>query len=213
MGDARDVTEQRQRVPAGDRGGRPPVTTPHDLAAVAQRLFVAHGFDETSVDDIAAAAGIGRRTFFRYFATKADVLFADSPRELALLRAGLAGARPGEPYRAVVTRAVVEALRTAPADREWALHRAHLIFTVPAAQAHAVRAWAQWRQIAVDHARALPHADPLFPLAVGHGVLAGTLAAHEQWLTTPDDDLARLLEGMLDLLLPPEPPVPGGGAP
>jgi hypothetical protein len=36
-------------------------------------------------------------------------------------------------------------------------------------------------------------------------VLAATLAAHEHWLTVPDDDLGRLLTGMLDLLLPPQP--------
>ncbi|TFV55685.1 TetR family transcriptional regulator [Geodermatophilus sp. DF01-2] len=193
-------------VPASDRGGRPAVTSAHELAAVAQRLFVAGGFDETSVEDIAAAAGIGRRTFFRYFPTKADVLFADSPRELARLREGLAEARPGEPYRTVVTRAVVEALRIPPGEREWALHRAQLFFTVPAVQAHAARVWAEWRRLAADHARTVPHADPLFPVAVGHAVLAGTLAAHEQWLTVPDEDLDRLLAGMLDLLLPPEPP-------
>ena len=74
---------QQGRVASGDRGGRPAVTSAHELAAVAQRLFIAHGFDETSVDDIATAAGISRRTFFRYFSTKADVCFADSPAELA----------------------------------------------------------------------------------------------------------------------------------
>jgi AcrR family transcriptional regulator len=189
----------------GDRGGRPAVTSAHELAAVAQRLFVSRGFDETSIEDIATAAGIGRRTFFRYFPTKADVLFADSPRELARLREGLATAEPGEPYRAVVTRAVVEALRFPPGEREWALHRAQLVFTVPALQAHAVRVWAEWRRLAADHARTVPHTDPLFPTAVGHAVLAATLAAHEHWVAVPDEDLGRLLAGMLALLLPPEP--------
>jgi AcrR family transcriptional regulator len=204
MGQAAGVTERRRPV-TGDRGGRPAVTSAHELAAVAQRLFVSRGFDETSIEDIATAAGIGRRTFFRYFPTKADVLFADSPRELARLREGLATAEPGEPYRAVVTRAVVEALRIPPGEREWALHRAQLVFTVPALQAHAVRVWAEWRRLAADHARTVSHTDPLFPTAVGHAVLAATLAAHEHWVAVPDEDLGRLLAGMLALLLPPEP--------
>ncbi|MGY1593520.1 TetR family transcriptional regulator [Geodermatophilus sp. SYSU D00708] len=195
----------RESVPSGDRGGRPPVTSAHELAAVAQRLFVARGFDETSVDDIAAQAGISRRTFFRYFPTKADVLFVEIPREIDRLRSGLAGAAPGEPYRAVVRRAVVDALSFPAGEREWALHRAQLFTTVPAVQAHAVRVWAQWRQLAVDHARTLGSPDPLFPLAVGHAVLAATLAAHEHWVSAPDEDLGRVLAGMLDLLLPPEP--------
>lgn len=40
----------------------------------ASRLFTAHGFQETTVDDIAREAGIGRRTFFRYFRSKEDVV-------------------------------------------------------------------------------------------------------------------------------------------
>ncbi len=196
---------ERPRAVTGERSGRPPVTSAHELAAVAQRMFVAGGYDETSVDEIAAAAGIGRRTFFRYFPTKADVFFTDSPRELDQLRQGLASGRPGEPYRAVVTRAVVDALRIPPGQREWALHRAQLVLGVPGVQAHATRVWAQWRQQAVEYARTVPHTDPLFPRAVGHAVLAATLAAHEHWLTVPDDDLGRLLTGMLDLLLPPQP--------
>lgn len=204
MGQAAGVTERRRPV-TGDRGGRPAVTSAHELAAVAQRLFVSRGFDETSIEDIATAAGIGRRTFFRYFPTKADVLFADSPRELARLREGLAAVEPGESYRAVVTRAVIEALHIPPGEREWALHRAQLFFTVPAVQAHAARVWTEWRRLAADHARTVPHDDPLFPTAVGHAVLAATLAAHEHWLTVPDEDLGRLLAGMLALLLPPEP--------
>ncbi len=206
--DEADGVAERSGSGAGERSGRPPVTSAHDLAAVAQRMFVAGGFDETSVDDIAAAAGIGRRTFFRYFPTKADVLFADSPRELEQLRRALAAARPGEPYRAVVTRAVVETLRIRPGEEQWALHRAQLVLTVPAVQAHATRVWAQWRGLAVDYARTVPHTHPLFPPAVGHAVLAATLAAHEHWLTVPDEDLGRLLTGMLDLLLPAEPDAP-----
>jgi hypothetical protein len=45
----------------------------------------------------------------------------------------------------------------------------------------------------------------MFPLAVGHAVLAATLAAHEHWITEPGSDLADALTGMLRLLLPPEP--------
>ncbi len=45
------------------------------LAELAIELFVEHGYDATTVDDIAAAAGVSKRSFFRYFPTKDDVLF------------------------------------------------------------------------------------------------------------------------------------------
>ncbi|MEV4799478.1 TetR family transcriptional regulator [Nonomuraea sp. NPDC049421] len=45
------------------------------LADVAMELFTSRGFDETTVEDIAQAAGISKRSFFRYFPTKEDVVF------------------------------------------------------------------------------------------------------------------------------------------
>ena len=59
------------------RPGRPPSTTHSDLEELCIALFVERGFDATSVDDIAAAAGIARRTFFRYYPSKADVVWGD----------------------------------------------------------------------------------------------------------------------------------------
>jgi AcrR family transcriptional regulator len=45
-----------------------------EIAAVAMRLFLEQGFEKTTVDQIAAAAGLSRTSFFRYFATKEDVV-------------------------------------------------------------------------------------------------------------------------------------------
>jgi AcrR family transcriptional regulator len=58
-----------------------------ELTAVAQDLFVEQGYDSTTVDQIAAAAGMSKRTFFRYFPSKDDLvigkydLFADRMAE------------------------------------------------------------------------------------------------------------------------------------
>jgi mycofactocin system transcriptional regulator len=193
--------------PSRNLGGRPAITSAHQLAAAAQRLFLANGFDQTSVDDIATAVGVSRRTFFRYFATKADVLWVESPAEFARLRENLAAAPDDEPYPTALIRAVLAALAFPPDQREWALHRAQLVFTVPAVQSPASKRFTEWRMIATEFAASrcgLPQ-DALFPLAVGHAVLAGTLAAHEYWIAHPDEDLFPILEQSLQLLLPREP--------
>ncbi|WP_448624439.1 acyl-CoA-like ligand-binding transcription factor [Geodermatophilus sp. URMC 64] len=190
---------------SGDRGGRPAITTAHEVAAVAQRLFISQGFDRTSIDDIARAAGISRRTFFRYFPSKADVLFVESQAELARLREGLRTAPSDASYRDVVMRAVLAALRLAPEDREWALQRAQLVLSVPALQAHAAVVFARWRGTAAHYARARFPGDDLFASAVGHAVLAATLAAHEFWIAHPEAELEDVLRDVLGLLLPKEP--------
>jgi mycofactocin system transcriptional regulator len=198
------MTTGDEPVRRGDRGGRPASITAHELAEVAQRLFVEHGFDHVSVDQVAAAAGISRRTFFRYFATKADVLFVESPREVQSLRDCLARASDAEPWDAVLRRAVVQALEF-PADQyEWAYQRAQLITAVPALRAYATTIFTAWQSAATDFAadRLRQPRDALLPLAIGHAVLAASLTAHEHWVAHPGSSLSESLEAALDALLP-----------
>lgn len=48
---------------------------------VALQLFLERGYDATTVDDVAAAAGVSRASFFRYFQSKEGVVFARSQRD------------------------------------------------------------------------------------------------------------------------------------
>jgi len=194
------------RPPAqGERGGRPAATSAHELAAVAQRLFVERGFDRTTIEEVAAAAGISRRTFFRYFSTKADVLFVESPREVQQLRDRLAGAPADEPYPLALQRAVVEALAFPPHEHEYVRQRAQLVLAEPALQAHATTIFAEWRSVASGFvaARLGCGADDLVPVAMGHAVLATTMAAHEHWVAHPGTRLADALEAAAAVLLTP----------
>ena len=63
------------------------------LTRVAMALFLARGFEATTLDDIASAADISRRSFFHYFASKEDVVFAWQEESSAALIAAVA-ARP-----------------------------------------------------------------------------------------------------------------------
>ena len=60
-----------------------------DITEAALDLFARQGFDATTVDQVAGAAGISAATFFRYFATKEDVLFSDEESSAAELVAAV----------------------------------------------------------------------------------------------------------------------------
>jgi AcrR family transcriptional regulator len=45
-----------------------------ELVDAAQNLFIAKGFEQTTIDDIAKAVGMSRRSFFRYFSSKDDLV-------------------------------------------------------------------------------------------------------------------------------------------
>jgi AcrR family transcriptional regulator len=81
-----------------------------EIFNAAWRLFGARGYEETTVAQIAAAAGVSRRTFFRYFASKEDVL-VETTDEFAEAMLAAMEARPlDEPPLVAIERALVPVL-------------------------------------------------------------------------------------------------------
>ncbi|WP_053140934.1 TetR family transcriptional regulator [Streptomyces ambofaciens] len=122
----------------GDRadaaGTRPPMR--EALVSAAFRLFLERGYEQTTVDDIVALAGVGRRSFFRYFPSKEDVVFPDHERCLADMTAFLA-ASPGEadPVRRVCDAARL-VLRMYAENPAFSVQRYHLTKKVPGLRAY-----------------------------------------------------------------------------
>lgn len=113
------------------------------IIAAAMALFAERGFDAVTVTDIASRAEVGRSTFFRYFADKQEVLFADDAELLAQLVAACeATAGPLAPLGAsladalVVARAGLLALTRRIAEQsQWLELRARLVEMHPELQA------------------------------------------------------------------------------
>jgi TetR/AcrR family transcriptional regulator, regulator of mycofactocin system len=186
----------------GARRGRPPSTSRRELQRIALRLFDAHGFDNTTIEQIAAEAGVSERTFFRYFTTKASVLWAEFDTEVAAIRDALADVPESVPMMDAIRTAVVAANHYRAEDVPDMRMRMALIATQPALSFGAAEHYAHWEQAVSDFAArrlGLP-ADSLFPLAVGRTVLAACRAAYDRWSDRADNDLPAYLDAVLSAL-------------
>lgn len=176
--------------------GRRPSTSRAQLERVALDLFSSRGFEETTVDDIAAAAGIGRRTFFRYYASKNDAVWGDFDTQLGRLRQWFDDCKPDVPLMDAVHRAVV-AFNRLPKDEEpWHRRRMALILNTPALQAHSTPMYARWRAVIAEFAAARTGAAPqdLLPQLIAYAALGAAVASYDQWLRDADAELEPLLE-------------------
>lgn len=90
------------------------LATRRALEKAALRLFAHDGFDATSIEAIAAEAEVSARTFFRYFATKDEVLTPDREERQALLVSAV-GTAAGPPNRSALEIAAAALLSIAPA--------------------------------------------------------------------------------------------------
>ncbi|MCF8589794.1 mycofactocin system transcriptional regulator [Gordonia liuliyuniae] len=180
----------------GPLGGRPAATTRGRLSAVAIELFTTQGFDETSVDDIAAAAGIARRTLFRYYPSKNSLAWGEFDEHLRGLHSLLAETPDDVQLGESLTRALVQFNEVPEEMIEQHRSRMALLLGVPALQAHSMIMYADWRQVIAEHSAArlgLQAGDHL-PQTIAWMTLGTALAAYDQWLLDPASDLTELLQ-------------------
>jgi TetR/AcrR family transcriptional regulator, regulator of mycofactocin system len=173
------------------------------LEDASLRLFAEWGFERTTVDDLAAAAGVGRRTIFRYFPSKNDIVFGALDERLRMLAAELdAGRVSGLPLFEMMRRAFHVTSSYEAHERTSLALRIQLIATVPSLQAHAALRYRAWE----DTVRAAVVArtgegDGVYARAYAKAVVAVMWAAFDAWHEEgAGDDLAQTVDAALDLL-------------
>jgi mycofactocin system transcriptional regulator len=178
----------------GASRGRPPSTSRQSVERTALALFGSRGFEQTTVEEIAAELGVGRRTVFRYFPSKNDIVWGDFDRVLDRLRDELDGQGEGVSVMEALAAAAVASNRY-PAEQLPDLRtRMTLITTVPALQAHSALRYADWRGVVAEYVgrrRGERPAD-LVPQTVAFAALGASMAAFSVWVEEGGD-----LEGCL----------------
>lgn len=169
------------------------------LAAAALDLFGEHGFDQVTVNDIAARAGLTARTFFRHYADKREVLFGGADTLLEMLTTAVA-TRPDGPALDAVAAALEAVSTTIGGDRDHSRRRAAVIAAHPELQERELIKLASWSRTLADALRARGD-DPLTADLVAETGMAAFRVGFESWLHGPArQDLAAAVGSALTRL-------------
>ena len=162
-------------------------------------LFAERGFAGTTLYDIAAALGVGRRTVLRYYPSKNDIPWGQFSETLQ----GFADLLDQMPLHLPLHEAVhrgVLAFNTFPeAAVDSHRERMRLILTTPELQSHSVQQYAAWRSVVaryVARRTGRPERDML-PQLVGRVSLALALSAYDTWLEAGDRPLLECIDAAM----------------
>ena len=196
------VSPEDERPASGHARGRRPATSRERVARAALELFARDGYEETTVEDIAVAVGVSRRTFFRYYESKRDVVWGEFDAELARFEAELSDPDDRAPMMEVLRRAVVATNRFGAGELDELRIRIGLIATVPTLTAHSAVRYAEWCEVVARFAARRLGADPgeLGPQTVAQAALGAATAAFACWATSGSDDLATDLDRAFRML-------------
>lgn len=175
---------------SGNGGARGVAPASRDVVASAVRLFTANGYEATTMDDIAAASGTSRRSLFRNFGSKEDILFAEHDALFDTVVAYLEASPEDDPAATIraAARMVFQAYVSA---REITVPRFRLVRAVPRLRDREIAMTARYQRA---FSRYLTGGEPEGPRALAAEALAAAvIAAHNHvlrsWLHAPEDPI------------------------
>ena len=168
------------------------------LVHSALEQFAAKGFEHVTIEDIVGACDVSPRTFFRYFSSKEDVLFADADEK----RRNLVEVLEAQPEDVPLLRALQVAISTLCDDyedqREFLQLRHHIITTTPALRGRAAERTHSWESTVVEEMRRTGRAGKMndFDLKIMVAVAMTALrVSTEQWI---NDEKPGELQSLVD---------------
>lgn len=166
-----------------------------DIEGTALRLFLERGYDATTVDDLAVAVGTSRRTVFRYFATKEDLILAsmrDKGRELA---EAVLGAAPGQDPREALSEVLLTFADEFDQGLPLSRQRARLLASTPSLRAALALKHLEWREalgaVISTRLRGGKSSRALRAEAIAGGALACLDVAATMWSREEDGPTLR----------------------
>ncbi|GLY29730.1 TetR/AcrR family transcriptional regulator [Kineosporia sp. NBRC 101731] len=117
-----------------------------EITSTAMRLFRENGFDATTVEAIAAAAGISRRSFFHYFGSKEDLVMGDTEALGQSVKAALE-ARPEDENAWAAIRAAFEELQAQHGSIDERFEMARLYHHAPSLRARHLEKHLRWQEL------------------------------------------------------------------
>ncbi|MPY59953.1 TetR family transcriptional regulator [Streptomyces spongiae] len=179
------------------------------LAQVAFELFHREGFDKVTLDDLAAAAGVSRSTFLRYFGTKEDAVLAAFDGHDRRLADALRARPSGEDDWTALRRALDTVIERYHQDPAAALATTRLVRETPALCARHLEKQHGWRPaLAEALAERAGSADSADSPTLGQSVRAAAAldclnVALDHWLASDGRlDLVDLLDEAFAALAP-----------
>ncbi len=165
------------------------------IERAALELFTAAGFEQVTIEEIAAVAGTSRRTFFRTVGGKADAVWGDFGGHVDRLAALLERSGDAVPVLTAVLAAYVEVNDYAAADLPVLRQRMRLILTEPALQAHSQLRYADVDRVVAAYVARRCGLSPtsLVPRLVATATRAAATTAFEAWLSADAPSLADAL--------------------
>ena len=145
---------------------------------------------------------MSRRTFFRYFDSKASVLWGEFDSEITVIRQALAEVPDSVPMMDAIRQAVVAANHYRAEDVPELRARMNLIASAPSLQSSAAVRYDAWERVVSQFVASRTGHPPwsLYPLTVGRSTLAACRAAYERWSARADGDLTVYVDAALAAL-------------